>query len=135
MTPIPAVVVATHRLVNQYQVIVRIGVANYRGSFATLAFGENKPLIGACHDRRLDLIYLRHPGLQAGQQFRRATSSDSDHSPTSQVPASNGLSKSATSCHLASAQLPCPDPLATSQRRVLEIPGSLAYKITRICLV
>jgi hypothetical protein len=56
-------------LVNQYHVIVRVGVANYRGSFATLAFGENKPLIGACLDRRLDLIYLQHPGLQAGQQF------------------------------------------------------------------
>jgi hypothetical protein len=69
MTPIPAVVVATHRLVNQYHVIVRIGVANYQGSFATLAFGENKPLIGACRDRRLDLIYLQHPGLQAGQEF------------------------------------------------------------------
>jgi hypothetical protein len=40
MTPIPAVVVAAHRLVNQYHVIVRIGVANYRGSFATLAFGK-----------------------------------------------------------------------------------------------
>jgi hypothetical protein len=69
MTPIPAEVVAAHRLVNQYHVIVRIGAGGYRGSFATLAFGENKPLIGACHDRRLDLIYLQHPGLQAGQQF------------------------------------------------------------------
>jgi hypothetical protein len=38
MTPIPAVVVATHRLINQYHVIVRIGAAHYRGSFTTLSF-------------------------------------------------------------------------------------------------
>jgi hypothetical protein len=69
MTPIPAEVVVAHRLVNQYHVIVRIGAGHYRGSFATLVFGDNKPLIGAFHDRRLDLIYLQHPGLQAGQQF------------------------------------------------------------------
>ena len=67
MTAIPAEVVAAHRLVNQYHVIVR--TAHYRGSFATLAFGENKPLIGACHDRRVDLIYLEDPGLCAGQRF------------------------------------------------------------------
>ena len=67
MTAIPAEVVAAHRLVNQYHVIVHIGA--YRGSFASLIFGDNKPLIGACHDRRLDLIYLQHPGFQAGQEF------------------------------------------------------------------
>jgi hypothetical protein len=69
MTAIPAEVVAAHRLVNQHHVIVRIGVAHYRGSFATLVFGENKPLIGACHDRRVDLIYLEDPGLCAGERF------------------------------------------------------------------
>jgi hypothetical protein len=69
MTAIPAEVVAAHRLVNQYHVIVRIGVGRYRGSFATLDFGDNKPLIGACHDGRVDLIYLRDPGLCAGQRF------------------------------------------------------------------
>jgi hypothetical protein len=31
--------------------------------------GTGYTLISACHDRRLDLIYLQHPGLQAGQQF------------------------------------------------------------------
>jgi hypothetical protein len=70
MTPIPAVVVAAHRLVNQYHVIVRIGVANYRGSFATLAFGENKPFTGSCHNGQLDLFYYRDPGLKAGKLFR-----------------------------------------------------------------
>jgi hypothetical protein len=69
MKTLPAVVVAAHTLVNQYHVIVRIGAANYRGSYATLVFGDNEPLVGACHNRRLDLIYLRHPGLQAGQEF------------------------------------------------------------------
>jgi len=70
MTSIPAEVVAAHRLVNQYHVIIRIEVRNYRGSFATLVFGDNKPLlIGACHDRRVDLIYLQDPGLCTGQRF------------------------------------------------------------------
>jgi hypothetical protein len=69
MTAIPAEVVAARRLVNQYHVIVRIGAAHYRGSFDTLVFGDNKPLIGACHDRRVDLIYLQDPGLCAGQRF------------------------------------------------------------------
>ena len=69
MTPIPAKVLAVDKQGDQYNVIVRIEAKNYRGSFASLVFGENKPLIGACHDRRLDLIYLQHPGLQAGQEF------------------------------------------------------------------
>jgi hypothetical protein len=29
-------------------------------------FGENKPLLGACHDGRLDLVYRRDPGLKEG---------------------------------------------------------------------
>lgn len=70
MTKIPAVIVAAHKLAgHQYHVIVRIGVANYRGSFATLAFGENKPITGACHDRRLDLLYPQDPELYTGQKF------------------------------------------------------------------
>jgi hypothetical protein len=67
MTAIPAEVVAAHRLVSQYHVIVRIGAGSYRGSFVTLVFGE--PLIGARYDRRVDLIYLQDPGLCAGQRF------------------------------------------------------------------
>jgi hypothetical protein len=67
MTAIPAEVVAAHRLVNQYHVIVRIGAGGYRGSFATLVFGDNKPLIGACHDRRVDLIYLHRPANTNGE--------------------------------------------------------------------
>jgi hypothetical protein len=67
MTAISADVVSVHRLLSQYHVIVRIGA--YRGSFDTLVFGDNKPLIGACHDRRVDLIYLQDPGLCAGQRF------------------------------------------------------------------
>jgi hypothetical protein len=69
MTSIPAEVVAAHKLVNQYHVIVRIEARKYRGSFATLVLGDNKPLIGACHDRRVDLIYLQDPGLCTGQRF------------------------------------------------------------------
>jgi hypothetical protein len=40
-------------------VVVRILLRKYRGSFNTLMFGENKPLIGSCRDGRLDLIYCR----------------------------------------------------------------------------
>jgi hypothetical protein len=40
---------------------------NIGGSFNTLIFGKNKPLIGSCHDGRLDLIYYRDPGLEEGQ--------------------------------------------------------------------
>ena len=40
MTAIPAKVVAVDRQSDQYRVIVRIGLAKYRGSFNTLKFGE-----------------------------------------------------------------------------------------------
>jgi hypothetical protein len=29
----------------------------------------NEPLIGACYNRRLDLIYLQDPDLYTGEQF------------------------------------------------------------------
>jgi hypothetical protein len=69
MTAIPAKVVAVDRQSDQYRVIVRIGLAKYRGSFNTLAFGENKPFTGSCHNGRLDLFYYRDPGLKAGKSF------------------------------------------------------------------
>ena len=69
MTAIPAEVLAIDRQSDRYHVIVRVGLARYRGSFDTLVFGENKPFVGSCHDGRLDLIYLRDPGLHAGQEF------------------------------------------------------------------
>ena len=43
--------------------------AKYRGSFNTLAFGENKPFTGSCHNGQLDLFYYRDPGLKAGKPF------------------------------------------------------------------
>ena len=69
MTAIPAKVVTADWLRDQYRVIVRIGVAKYRGSFNTLKFGENKPFTGFCHDGQLDLVYYQDPGLEAGQSF------------------------------------------------------------------
>ena len=41
----------------------------YRGSFNTLAFGEIKPYSGSLNDGRLDLVYLRDPGLGVGDPF------------------------------------------------------------------
>ena len=69
MTAIPAKVVAVDRQSDQYRVIVRIGVARYRGSFNTLKFGEKKPFTGFCRDGQLDLVYYQDPGLEAGQSF------------------------------------------------------------------
>jgi hypothetical protein len=68
MTSLPAKVIATEKLSDQYHVIVQIN-AKYRGSFNTLAFGEVKPYIGALKDARLDLVYYRDPGLKVGDQF------------------------------------------------------------------
>jgi hypothetical protein len=69
MTPIPAKVLAVDKQGDQYNVIVRIGLAKYRGSFNTLAFGENKPFTGLCHNGQLDLFYYRDPGLKTGKSF------------------------------------------------------------------
>jgi len=69
MTPIPAKVLAVDKQGDQYNVIVRIGFAKYRGSFNTLAFGENNPFTGSCHNGQLDLFYYRDPGLKAGKSF------------------------------------------------------------------
>ena len=69
MTAIPAKVVAIDRQTDRYRVIVRIGLAKYRGSFNTLKFGENKPFTGFCRDGQLDLVYYQDPGLEEGQSF------------------------------------------------------------------
>jgi hypothetical protein len=69
MTSIPAKVVAVGKEEDKHRVVVRIVLRRYRGSFNTLKFGENKPLMGSCHDGRLDLIYYRDPGLKEGQSF------------------------------------------------------------------
>jgi hypothetical protein len=69
MTFIPAKVVAVGKEANKHRIVVRIALRKYRGSFNTLKFGENKPLMGSYHDGRLDLIYFRDPGLIEGQAF------------------------------------------------------------------
>ena len=69
MTSIPAKILAVEKQADKHHVIVRILVPKYRGSFNTLKFGENKPLMGFCHNGRLDLIYYRDPGLKEGQAF------------------------------------------------------------------
>ena len=69
MTFIPAKIVAVGREADKDRIVVRIVLRKYRGSFSTLKFGENKPLMGSCHDGRLDLIYYRDPGLKEGQSF------------------------------------------------------------------
>jgi hypothetical protein len=69
LTAIPAEVLAVDRQSDQYRVIVRIVLAKYRGSYDTLIFGEQKPLVGSCHDGQLDLIYLQDPGIEPGQEF------------------------------------------------------------------
>jgi hypothetical protein len=69
MTFIPAKIVAVDKEGDKHRIVVRIVLRKYRGSFNTLKFAENKPLMGYCHDGRLDLIYYRDPGLKEGQSF------------------------------------------------------------------
>jgi hypothetical protein len=68
MTSLPAKVIAIEERGDQYQVIVQIST-KYRGSFNTLAFAEIKPYSGSLKDGRLDLVYYRDPGLNAGDPF------------------------------------------------------------------
>ncbi len=69
MTFIPAKVVAVAKQADKYLIVVRIVLRRYRGSFNTLKFGENKPLMGSCQNGRLDLVYHLDPGLKEGQSF------------------------------------------------------------------
>ena len=69
ITFIPAKILTVDKQADKHRVIVWILLRKYRGSFDTLMFGENKPLIGSCHDGHLDLIYHRDPGLEEGQPF------------------------------------------------------------------
>ena len=69
MTFIPAKVIAVGKEDDKHRIVVRIVLRKYRGSFNTLKFGENKPLMGSCHHGRLDLIYYQDPGLKEGQSF------------------------------------------------------------------
>ena len=68
MTRLLAQVMAIEERACQYQVVVHIST-KYRGSFNTLAFGEIKPYSGSLKDGRLDLVYYRDPGLNAGDRF------------------------------------------------------------------
>jgi hypothetical protein len=54
---------------DKHRILVRILLRKYKGSFNALKFGENKPLMGSCHDGQLDLLYCRDPGLKEGQSF------------------------------------------------------------------
>jgi hypothetical protein len=72
MTHIPATILAIEQQPGQpgkQRVFVRILLRKYRGSFNTLKFGENKPLMGSYQNGRLDLIFYRDPNLKAGQSF------------------------------------------------------------------
>jgi len=73
MTSIPGKVLAVGKEANKHRIIVRIVLRKYRGSINTLKFGENKPLMGSCHDGQLDLIYCRDPGLKEGESFPLGT--------------------------------------------------------------
>jgi hypothetical protein len=69
MTFIPAKIISVNTQSDKRRILVRILLRKYKGSFNTLKFGENKPLIGSCHDGQLDLLYRRDPGLKEGQSF------------------------------------------------------------------
>ena len=69
MTAIRARVFAVDKEGDQYRIMVRIGLARYRGSFETLTFGEKKPRNGFCHEGQLELVYHKDPCLKTGQPF------------------------------------------------------------------
>src|SRR6516162_10031006 len=72
--------------------IVRIELANYRGSFNTLIFKENKPSIGFCHEGRLGrrVVLTSQPEASnfvaqlssLGRRARKSSSSDSAVQPS-----------------------------------------------------
>jgi hypothetical protein len=69
MTPIPAKVLNVHKLYNEYLVTIQVGRENYPGKFSRLQFGEDKPRFGWYRHGRLDLIFLKDPYLDPGQEF------------------------------------------------------------------
>ena len=69
MTRIPAKVISVARQRDQYSVTVRMRRIQYKGSFSTLAFGENRPTMGSSRNGRLRLIYIQDPGLEEGEAF------------------------------------------------------------------
>ncbi len=69
ITCIPAKIVAVDNQVDRHLIIVRLLLRKYKGSFNTLIFGDNKPLVGSYHDGQLHLIYYRDPGYKEGEAF------------------------------------------------------------------
>jgi hypothetical protein len=70
MTRVPAKVIAVARQQRgQYSVSVRMHRIQYKGSFNTLDFRENRPNVGSSRNGRLHLIYLQDPGLEEGEAF------------------------------------------------------------------
>ena len=69
MTRIPAKVISLARQRGQYSVTVRMRRIQYKGSFSTLDFGENRPTLGSSRNGRLHLIYPQDPELEEGEAF------------------------------------------------------------------
>jgi hypothetical protein len=69
MTRIPAKVISVDRRRGQYCVNVRMRQICYKGSFATLVFGEKRPSVGSSRNGRLHLIYFQDPELKEGEAF------------------------------------------------------------------
>jgi hypothetical protein len=69
VTRIPAKVISVARQDGQYCVTVRMRRISYKGSFDTLAFGQNRPTVGSSRNGRLHLIYGQDPGLEEGKAF------------------------------------------------------------------
>jgi hypothetical protein len=67
--PDPAKVISVARQDGQYCVTVRMRRIFYKGSFETLAFGENRPTVGSSRNGRLHLIYGQDPGPEEGKAF------------------------------------------------------------------
>jgi hypothetical protein len=76
VTRIPAKVISVARQDGKYCVTVGMRRIFYKGSFETLAFGENRPTVGSSRNGRLHLIYGQDPGLEEGKAFPCGPSSE-----------------------------------------------------------
>jgi len=69
MSRLPAKVLLSEKRGDQYCLIVKIELSNFRRSFNSLRFGDQIPFSGSFRDGTLELRYYRDPGLKVGQQF------------------------------------------------------------------
>ena len=67
MTQIPATILAVEKQPGKHRVLVRILLRKYRGSFNTLKFGEDKPVLGSLSARTTGSYLLPRSRSKSGK--------------------------------------------------------------------